>query len=116
MPYSLDGQPLAVSREPQLKDGTLWIPLRAIGEAVGGNVDWDSDNQVAVLYLNSRMVTLKIGDTTADTDGEKAELQAAPYLDNGETWVPVRLFNEALGYGIAVDLGSSQVDLTSPVV
>jgi len=116
MPYSIDGQPLIAEKEPQLKDGTLWVPFRTIGQALGGTVDWDADNRVAILYLGSRIVTTKVGDPTVDTDGEKTELQAAPYVEDGETWVPVRFFNVALGYGLDVNLETKQVGLTSPLV
>ncbi|MBV9865897.1 MAG: copper amine oxidase N-terminal domain-containing protein [Abitibacteriaceae bacterium] len=114
MPYTLDGQPLNVSLEPQQNGGTLWVPLRPIGQALGGNVDWDPDNQVAILYLNSRIATVKMDDANVDVDGQQYALQEAPYVSDGESWVPVRFFNNPLGYALNVDLGSHQVDFTSP--
>lgn len=116
MPYSIDGQTLNLAKEPQLKDGTMWVPFRSLGEALGGNVDWDPDTRTAILYLDSRIVTAKVGDPVVNMDGTEITLQAAPYVDDGETWIPVRFFNEALAYGITVDLGTNQVDLTSPAV
>lgn len=114
MPYMVNGELLELASEPRLQDGTLWVPLRKLGSALGGNADWISPNRVAVLYLNDRIVTLTIGDKTADIDGEKLELQAAPFVEEGETWVPVRLFERGLGYGLSADPASGIVDLTSP--
>ena len=114
MPYTLQGQPLQVAHEPQLKDGTLWVPFRAIGIALGGNVDWDPDQRMAILYLGPYTTTIRIGDKTADVDGEKVELQDEPYLDEGDTWVPVRFFERPLGYKVNADWQNKQVDITNP--
>jgi len=37
-------------------------------------------------------------------------LQAAPFIEDGETWVPVRLF-EKLGYALTADPQNGIVDL-----
>ena len=115
MPYMLNGELLEISSEPRLQDGTLWVPLRKLGTALGGSADWISPNHVAVLYLNDHVITLTVGDPTADIDNEKFELQAAPFVEDGETWVPVRLFERNLGYTLAADARNSIVDLTATV-
>jgi len=116
MPYMLDGNLLEVETEPVLKDGTLWVPFRKLGEALGGTVDWEPSTGVAILYIANRVATLQIGDKTADVDGEQTELQAAPYAENGESWVPVRFFEKALGYTLSADPENGILDLTTPAV
>jgi hypothetical protein len=114
MPYVLNDEPLEIGSEPRLQDGTLWVPLRKLGEALGGKADWISPNHVAVLYYGERIATLTIGDTTADVDGERFELQDAPFLEGGETWVPVRFFERGLGFTLSAHPQSGTVDLKSP--
>lgn len=114
MPYMLNGELLELPTEPRLQEGTLWVPLRKLGSALGGNADWISPNHVAVLYLNNQIVTLTIGDKVADIDGNRIELQAAPFVEEGETWVPIRLFERGLGYKLSADAVNKIVDLTSP--
>jgi hypothetical protein len=116
MPYIIEGENVIIRHEPQLKDGTLWVPFRALGQVLGGNVDWDPDGRVAILYLNDHIVTTKIGDATVNMDGEDYELQAPPYLDDGDTWIPVRFFNQPLGYQLEFDLKNNLVKLTSPLI
>lgn len=113
MPYMIGGELVEIGSEPRHQDGILWVPLRKLGHALGGNADWVAPNQVAVLYLRDRIITITIGDKTADIDGERRELQGAPFVDDGETWVPVRLF-ESLGYTLSADAQNGIVDLTPP--
>lgn len=113
MPYMLNGELLEISGEPRLEAGTLWVPLRKLGAALGGNADWIAENKVVALYLNDHVVTLTVDDKTADIDGEQFELQAAPFVESGETWVPVRLFEHGLGYSLNTDPQSGIVDLTA---
>jgi hypothetical protein len=56
---------------------------------------------------------VKPGDITVTVDGEQQELQAAPFLSEGDTWVPVRFFNQPLGYALNVDLDTNRVELTT---
>ncbi|HEX8549989.1 MAG TPA: copper amine oxidase N-terminal domain-containing protein [Abditibacteriaceae bacterium] len=114
MPYSFEGTPISASAEPQLKDGTMWVPLRSLASAMGANADWDSSNGVAILYYADRIVTIKIGDASIDVDGSPHQLQAAPYVDDGGTWVPVRLFSDVLGLNLNVDTSTKTVELSSP--
>ena len=113
MPYTIDGVPVEGALEPKLKGGTLWVPLRQISEAMGAKVDWDPANRVAIVYAGDNMATLKMDDPTVDWNGEKRELQEAPYVEAGDAWVPVRFFNQPLGYALNVDLATKQVDLTT---
>lgn len=114
MPYTFNGAPQDVAHEPQLVDGTMWVPLRAVAGTIGATADWDSANRVAILYAGTRIVTIKIGEANVDISGTPFKLQAAPYVDEGETWVPVRLFSEGLGYNVGVDLATKTVDITTP--
>jgi hypothetical protein len=114
MPYTFEDVPLEVGTEPQIRDGVTWVPLRALGQSMGANVDWDPDNRVAILYLGERIISFKIGDPTVNVDGESVELRAAPFLDNGDTWIPARFFQTALGYGLQVDAEKNTVQFSNP--
>ena len=113
MPYMLNGEMLEVATEPRVGNGTMYVPLRDVAAALGGNVDWEPSNGIAILYINDKIVTLKSNDTTVEVDGEKTELQAHPWIDNGEMMVPVRFFETPLGYGLDADAQNLIVSLTS---
>ena len=114
MPYTFEDASLEVSAEPQIKDGITWVPLRSVAQAMGATVDWDPDNRIAILYLGDRIATFKIGTPSADVDGTPVELRAAPYLDNGDTWIPARFFEQGLGFGLQVDAQQNLVRFSNP--
>jgi hypothetical protein len=94
-----------------VKDGIMWVPLRGVAEALGARVDWSESTRSGILYLDSHIVTLQVGYTTVSIDGGDSPLQDEPYLDDGEIWVPVRLF-EKLGYHLQADVTSKSVSLS----
>jgi len=114
MPYTIDGQPVEIGKEPQLKDGTLWVPLRPLIEALGGSIEWDGTEQRVTINLDNFITSFRLGQTTVNREAWSSELQAAPYEESGDTWVPVRFFNDPLKYALNVDLNTKQVDISRP--
>jgi hypothetical protein len=112
MPYMLNGELISVASEPRLDSGTLWVPLRKLGHALGGTVDWEESSGVSILYLNDHVATFQAGAASVNFDGELIDLQAAPYVEEGETWVPVRVFEKAFGYSLVADPQNGIVELT----
>jgi hypothetical protein len=44
-----DGRTIALDTAPQIVDGRTLVPLRAIAEATGADVEWDEDTQTVVI-------------------------------------------------------------------
>ncbi len=112
MPYMLNGEMLEVATEPRVGSGTMYVPLRDVVVALGGKADWEPTTGTAIVYMDDKIITLKSNDNTVDVDGEKSELQAHPWIDNGEMMVPVRFFENTLGYGLDADAQNMIVSLT----
>ncbi len=112
MPYMLNGEMLEIATEPRVGSGTMYVPLRAVTTALGGKADWEPTTETAIVYMDDKIITVKSNDTTVDVDGEKTELQAHPWIDNGEMMVPVRFFENALGYGLDADAQNMIVSFT----
>lgn len=49
----VDGKQLITDKEPFIYDGTTYLPVRAVGEAVGKNVGWDGVTQTVTLSSGS---------------------------------------------------------------
>lgn len=116
MPYTLNGNALQIAEEPNLKDGTLWVPLRAVSVALGAKVDWDQSSHVAIVYNGPYIYTIKIGDANVDVDGQTLALQDAPFVQDNEAFVPVRFFERPMGYTVHADWQTKQVDIVNPAM
>ena len=45
----VDGKQLSTPAEPFIYNGTTYLPVRAVGEAVGKEVAWDNDTKTVTL-------------------------------------------------------------------
>ncbi|MDR7855555.1 stalk domain-containing protein [Tissierella sp.] len=72
------------------------VPIRAIVEAMGGTVGWDSSTQQITLTANGSTVNMWVGKKSITVNGEKREIDVTPIVQNGRTYVPVRFAAENL--------------------
>ena len=104
MAYLLNGDLLEIEGDPRLDDGTLFVPLRKVANALGFNVDFEASTYNAIIYAtNGDIVTLKNGEGNAEINGAAMPMQAAPFVENGEMWVPVRFFERVLNVTMQAD-------------
>lgn len=73
------------------------IPVRAISEALGHKVKWNSEDRIVSIDDN---VSLTIGKKFVMVDGKKLEVDSAARIKNDRTYVPIRFVSEALGYDV----------------
>lgn len=101
--FIVNGKPMALDSYTT-ENGTLMVPVRALGEALGFTVTW---NNFSVNINNGAMQSdLRIGEEnyfayTAIPDAVDMTapftLGAAPVLKNDKTYVPVKLFTVLFG-------------------
>lgn len=94
VPVQVDGQELTVSG--QLENGVTYIPMRALLETLDGwDVHWDSRQQAAVAQSGRTRITAKPAANTVTLNG--ATLSGKVYVENGVTYIPLRITAELLG-------------------
>ncbi|MDF2628113.1 MAG: hypothetical protein K0R39_1944 [Symbiobacteriaceae bacterium] len=112
----LRNQELALDQAPIVGNGRTLIPLRAIGEALGAQVDWDQATRTATVTLGAREVKVTVGSNqvTVSEPGRAEEIiysDIAPVIAGGRTLVPVRVFAESLGLKVGWDEATHTVTL-----
>ncbi len=97
---------------PVIKDGTAFVPIRAIVEALGGKIDWNAAEQKATLTVNNTTVVLTIGSLTAAVNNNPKELNNAPFISStGRTMLPLRFIAENLGFTVNWDQASQTITI-----
>ena len=91
--------------EPEIVNDRTFVPLRAIVEGFGAEVDWDGETQSISIAKDGITNHLQISSVNVSTesDGSVTEgvLDAAPYIKDERTMVPLRYISE--GFGLLVD-------------
>ncbi|MHB0936518.1 MAG: copper amine oxidase N-terminal domain-containing protein [Armatimonadota bacterium] len=87
---------------PELRAGRVFAPISPVCKALGAGVAWNPDTgKVRVTRADGPEIVLTLGSTTATVGGKAVTLDAAPYVKQGRTMVPVRFLAEGLGVPVA---------------
>jgi hypothetical protein len=108
MAYILNGQSYDFA-VPMLIDGTTFVPLGNVADALGGIVDWDNMTKTATVEFGDQKVRVQADNPSVETSAGMESLQAAPFIDSSTLWIPVRFFQQILNCNIAVDGDNIQI-------
>lgn len=97
---------------PSRIDGRVFIPLRAVVEALGADVRWEAATQTVFGSKGGREFELPIGSRSAQVNGRSLALDAPARLIAGNTMVPLRFVAEALGADVAWNAADQRVAIS----
>lgn len=100
---TIDGIRQSYEQPPVIVDGTTLVPLRAIFEALGANITWDSGTQTVIARKEFKQVTLTVGDARGFIDSREQKLDQPATIVDGHTMVPLRFVSEAFGCQVGWD-------------
>jgi len=109
----LDGSPLTFDVPPQTMDGRTLVPLRAIFEALGAEVNWNEATRTVTGTKGDTTVILTIGSTTATVNGRAVTIDVPGTVVNGRTLVPLRFVAESFGVEVNWDGSTRTVSINT---
>lgn len=107
----LDGKDLIMDAAPQVSRQRTMVPIRSVAEALGADVAWEEETNVITMKRAGSVVTMTIGKTAATVDGERVEMDVAPYADGNRTYVPARYVSEFFGQTVTWNGEKNQVEI-----
>jgi len=130
--YNAQGQEV----HPILCGGTTYLPVRAIGEVMGKNVDWNQTNKTVTLSgtrttpatagtpdaaakvknisVDIRTDFTIVADGTTQVFKDAAGKRVYPMLYNGSTYLPLRAVGGLMGKTVDWDGATQTVTLATP--
>jgi hypothetical protein len=103
----VNGKPVALDTAPVVSDGRVLVPVRAIGEAIGADVQWDEKTQTITLkkgdVTNQLVINSKFAYKTKYKTDSTVKLEAAPTVIQGRTLVPLRYIAESFDIKVKWD-------------
>jgi len=102
---TLKGQRIDFDSQPKIVSGRMFVPIKQIADALSAKTGWNAAEQSITLTDASRglSVSLAIGSTAARRGAEAVTLEAAPFVQNGRTYIPLSFVAEAFGLSRAWD-------------
>lgn len=97
---------------PVIKSGRTLIPVRAITNALGADVEWDAKTQTvtvskavydSVYGVSTTVITLKLDSDIILVNGKEVKIDVPAQLVSNRTMVPIRFIAQALNHEIDFD-------------
>ena len=109
----VDGQLVAFDVPPVIASGRVLVPLRGVFQRLGATVLWDPGTQTVMANRADTTITLRIGNTQAQINGQPTVMDVPAMLVGGRTMVPLRFISQALGSQVSWDEASATVQINS---
>ncbi len=109
----LNGTELFLDPEPMIRNQRVMVPVRKIFESLGSKVEWNGAAKTVTGSGGNKNISLTIGSDIAYVNGSKIQLETAPFIQEGTTFVPLRFVSENLGADVQWDGNLRRVTLTS---
>ena len=123
-PYVLDGEKndgisiyvngwkIDFDAAPILENDRTLVPLRAVFEALGAEVNWDGEARSITAVRGDTTVFLQVDDWYMAVNDEWIALDAPPRIVNDRTLIPLRAVAEAFGAQVEWDGDTQTVTIT----
>ena len=85
---------------PFAQNNRTYVPFRALGEALGAQVDYDKDAKTVTYTLGGTKIVMTLDSKTYTVNGKEKTMDVAPFAKDNRTYVPVRFVGEGLGFTV----------------
>lgn len=109
----VDGTHLDSDVPPVATADRVYVPLRAIADALGGRTILEKDGN-AVIVRGSDALHLRVGDLHATLDDMPMTLDHAPFVVRGRIMISLRSISRAFGVRASYDAVAGRVDVMTP--
>lgn len=106
-----NGTPLSFSTPPVVENGTTFVPMRPLFEALGYEVDWDGESQQVTATNDQVNLQLTLYQNQASVNGKTVSLSTPAYLEHGVTMVPLRFLSEHSGAQVIWEEETSTISI-----
>lgn len=105
----LNGEP--VQNTAELRDNSLFLPLRSVCEALGFNVQWSERNNTATVARGDRNTVLNLTVPSINVDGGEVSLEGKYIAIDGNTYMEEGFFSDYLGIQVKWNEANRMVTL-----
>ncbi len=108
---SVDGMP--ISMHAAVKAGGLFLPLRAVSEALGFSVGWSPAEKTIDIQKQEKSLLLSLKEAKIQSNGHEYLMRNIPFMLEGRTYMSSEFFSEEYGLMVKWDIEEDRVSLSS---
>ena len=112
----VDGQKLVTDVPPVTQNQEVFVPLRAVAEALGAETRFEPKESTIEIVRGSQTLEFGVGSTKATLDGAPMTLRHAPFRVRGRVMVGLRSVALAFGVKTRYDRRTARIDVDTPGV
>ena len=111
----IDGKNIVENSMPIISQNRVLVPIRFLAENLNGKVLWDPDKRVATIKRNGKKIDFKINSSVLSINDGNDYLvsDVKTMIHNDRTYVPIRIFSNALGIKVTWDSDNRKVIVDS---
>ena len=113
--YTVDEQAKQMDAKTFIENSRTYVPVRYLGDALGAETGWNEGTRTVTVTLDSKVVKLVIGSKTLNIDDQGKQMDVAPLIRDGRTYLPARWVAEAFGYTVKWNAQNRTVYVGPPV-
>lgn len=110
---TVNGRSVMFDQPPVIDNDRTLVPMRAIFEALGAEVDWNEETKTVTSIKGEIEISLAIGSDKMAVGGKEVILDVPAKIINDRTMVPVRAISEAMECNVDWNGEERQVIITS---
>ncbi|GAB6157648.1 hypothetical protein JCM39194_08480 [Desulfotomaculum varum] len=115
--YVVNGNRLAMDAAPFIQNNRIYVPVRYLAYACGvkeQDINWDPVTETVTLKLDNKVLQMQVGINQAIQDNLVVDLDVAPILLQGRTYLPARWIAESFGYEVNWEEQTKRIMINSP--
>lgn len=85
---------------PEMKDETVFVPMRIFVQSMGANVQWDNKNKVATINKDNEKIIVDVNKGLIHIDDEKT-IYSQIFIKENRIMIPFEIIADHFGYQIS---------------
>jgi len=105
------GKNVKFDTPPVIKGGRTLVPVRAITEGLGAEVQWNAKTQEVTITKDGTVIVLTLGSNEVKVNGEIIQIDTEANMYSNRTYVPIRFISETFKANVNWDAENEVVEI-----
>ncbi len=112
----VDGQRLISDVPPVTHLNSVYLPLRAVSDALGADIGYDKKTDALEVIRGGQTLKFRVGDPHASLNGMKMTLKHPAFVVRGRVMIGLKTISRVFGVRVSYDKRTGRVDVNTPGV